>query len=339
MTERMLPKISIVMPVLNRVKTIEKALRSVLDQGYPNLELIVIDGGSTDGTVAIIQRYENQIAYWHSQPDGGCAVATNMGIEKATGEYIALLMADDWYELGVLEKIGQAALKYPDADMLTCGGKIVVWDDAKQAYKPKHTYAGAKRMALTINNVCFDITSAICCRFVRQSLYHKIGLYIPLDAQGKHLYANDKEFLLRAIMAKAKDQYVDFHGHNYLASPDSASFGNHKANILRLCHEHMDFADTFLKNEMLTRRQRFLFRYWYHDQATRLVLYYMLDGQWQDARSVARKALHECAWCWPAAFSFTTVKILLKKIGRFMRSRFLDRREQCTIIKNKELRE
>src|SRR2546427_12958086 len=98
-----LPKISIVMPVLNRERMIEKAIRSVLEQRYENLELIIIDGGSQDKTVDVIKRYEKHLAYWHSRPDGGAAVGLNIGIEKATGDLIVLLMADDWYERGSLQ--------------------------------------------------------------------------------------------------------------------------------------------------------------------------------------------------------------------------------------------
>src|SRR5438132_12149669 len=99
------PKISIIMPVFNRRDTIEKALRSVIEQQYSNLELIIIDGGSTDGTVDIIQKYEKYITYWHSKPDGNAVIASNMGIEKASGELLAFLMSDDWYEQGIFKAI------------------------------------------------------------------------------------------------------------------------------------------------------------------------------------------------------------------------------------------
>lgn len=316
MQEHNLPKISIVMPVLNREHTIEKAIRSVLDQEYPNLEFIIIDGGSTDATLAIIRRYEQYLAYWHSKQDGSCAVAANIGIEKATGEVVALLMADDWYEPGTLARIGDALINNPDADMITCGGRIVFLDEQTQQYKVKHTYDTAKRMGLNFTNVCFDITSAICCRFIKKSLYQKIGVFSPFDVQGKHVFSNDKEFLMRAILHNAKNVFVEHIGHNYLASKDSSTFGNHKQNILRLCYEHMETAENYLKTKSLSTKQRFILTYWYNDQATRLVLYSMLDGDFRKAFAISKDGFNKYNVFWPAAFVYSTCKIIVKKTLR-----------------------
>ena len=91
------PKITVVTPSYNQGHYIEETLRSVLMQGYPNLELIVIDGGSKDNTVEIIKKYEKQIAYWVSEKDNGQTHAINKGFEKATGEICAYLNSDDIY--------------------------------------------------------------------------------------------------------------------------------------------------------------------------------------------------------------------------------------------------
>ena len=90
-----LPRITIVMPCLNAVQYIEEALRSVLLQGYPDLELMVFDGGSTDGTVEIIKQYEPWLAYWKSAKDRGQSHAINQGLERATGELFNWFNADD----------------------------------------------------------------------------------------------------------------------------------------------------------------------------------------------------------------------------------------------------
>jgi glycosyltransferase involved in cell wall biosynthesis len=83
--------------VLNGEKYLETALRSVLEQTYPNVELLVFDGGSCDGTVSILKRYNDQIDYWASEPDGGIYDAWNKAVKTAQGEWIAFLGSDDRY--------------------------------------------------------------------------------------------------------------------------------------------------------------------------------------------------------------------------------------------------
>ena len=88
-------KISIVMAVYNRAKVVEQAISSVVNQTYKNIEFIIIDGGSTDGTVDVIKKYEDKIAYWVSEPDTGIYNALNKGIKHASGDYIQILGSDD----------------------------------------------------------------------------------------------------------------------------------------------------------------------------------------------------------------------------------------------------
>ncbi len=94
---RALPKISIITPSYNQGQFIEDTIRSVLLQGYPNVEYIIMDGNSTDGTVEIIKKYEPWIAHWESTSDRGQAHAINKGLEKATGDICAYINSDDYY--------------------------------------------------------------------------------------------------------------------------------------------------------------------------------------------------------------------------------------------------
>jgi glycosyltransferase involved in cell wall biosynthesis len=92
-----LPKISIVTISFNQGKYLEKTITSVLDQHYPNLEYIIIDGGSTDGSVEIIKKYEKKLTYWVSEPDNGLYHAVEKGLNKCTGEIMAWINSDDFY--------------------------------------------------------------------------------------------------------------------------------------------------------------------------------------------------------------------------------------------------
>lgn len=114
-----LPRISLVTATYNAERYVEATLRSVLDQDYPNLEYIVIDGGSTDGTVDIIDRYGDRLAYWVSEPDEGQYNAINKGFEKATGDILAWLNSDDLYCAWTLRAIGELFYSLPQVEWVT----------------------------------------------------------------------------------------------------------------------------------------------------------------------------------------------------------------------------
>ena len=97
------PLVSIITVVLNGESHLEHTINSVLCQTYENLEYIIIDGGSSDGTQDIIRKYQDKIDYWISESDDGIYDAMNKGILQAKGELIGILNSDDWYELETVE--------------------------------------------------------------------------------------------------------------------------------------------------------------------------------------------------------------------------------------------
>lgn len=118
-------RISIVTPSYNQGEYIEKTILSVLEQKYPNLEYIIIDGGSTDKSVEIIKKYERHLKYWVSEPDRGQSDAINKGFKHATGDLLAWLNSDDYYMPGALHRVASMSLESPETDVFVGAGRIL----------------------------------------------------------------------------------------------------------------------------------------------------------------------------------------------------------------------
>jgi len=112
------PRISIITPSYNQARFLESTILSVLNQNYPNLEYIIIDGGSTDGSADIIKKYEKYLAYWVSEPDKGQADALNKGFRMATGEIFGWLNSDDKYYPGTIRVIVSFFAKNHDVGLV-----------------------------------------------------------------------------------------------------------------------------------------------------------------------------------------------------------------------------
>jgi glycosyltransferase involved in cell wall biosynthesis len=124
------PRISVVTPSFNQAAYLEQAIDSVLSQRYPDLEYIMIDGGSTDGSIDIIRRHEKQLAYWISEPDGGHYEGVNKGFARSTGEIMGWINSDDMYCPWALRTVASVMTALPEIEWLTtvrpltwtCGG-------------------------------------------------------------------------------------------------------------------------------------------------------------------------------------------------------------------------
>ncbi len=133
------PTISIITPSFNQAQFLEATMRSVLEQDYPHVEYIVVDGGSTDGSVELIKKYADQISWWVSEPDQGQTEAINKGFAQASGDILAWLNSDDTYEAGAvteavafLQAHPKVGLVYGDTNFIDADGQIIGKFNARQ---------------------------------------------------------------------------------------------------------------------------------------------------------------------------------------------------------------
>lgn len=174
---RLLPKISIVIPSYNKVSFIEDTLQSIVDQKYPNLEVIIQDGGSTDGTLEVIKKYASKypdVFNFVSKRDKGQVDAINKGLRKATGEIVSYINADDIYKQGAFLAVGRYFQKTPGVLWVTGYGDIIdgegkVISSWVSKYKNKLLVTSDYRLLLMVNYVSQPAT------FLSRKAYRKYG--------------------------------------------------------------------------------------------------------------------------------------------------------------------
>ena len=125
------PRISIVTPSFNQGRFLERTIRSVLDQGYPNLEYVVQDGGSTDESVSVLERHSSRLHSWISAKDGGQADAINLGFQRSSGEIMAWLNSDDVLLPGALEYVAHFFRRHPRIDIIY-GHRLLIDEDDRE---------------------------------------------------------------------------------------------------------------------------------------------------------------------------------------------------------------
>lgn len=162
------PRITIVTPSFNQGAFLERTIRSVLDQEYPNLEYIVMDGGSTDQSAEIIRRYEDKLAYWVSRPDGGQTAALIEGFRRSTGDIQGWLCSDDLLEPGSLTEVANFFENNPKADVVY--GNSYWMDVADRPIGPKKEHPFSRFIWLHAGNYLPQPST-----FWRRSLYEKVG--------------------------------------------------------------------------------------------------------------------------------------------------------------------
>ena len=227
-----LPKISIVTPSFNQGEFIEETIKSVIGQGYGNLEYVVIDGGSKDNSVEIIRRYEKHLHYWVSEEDSGHGHALNKGFEKTTGEIMAWINSDDKYTPWAFNTVAEIFTLFPHVEWIV---GINAWFNKNGSMirakrEPKNIYD------FLIGNGGWVQQESV---FWRRNLWDKAGGYISQN----YKFMVDGELWTRFFL----------HADLYSVESILGGYRSHASNRAGLnwqqCLSEMEFAIKSMKND------------------------------------------------------------------------------------------
>lgn len=190
------PKISIITPSYNQGQYIEETILSVINQGYPNLEYIIIDGGSTDNTVEIIKKYEQHITYWVSEKDEGQAHAINKGLQHCSGEIFNWINSDDYLAKEALHNIAAA---FQDSSVHVVAAAV-------------QNFSSEGMQELFVNA---NLTVSRMLQEGFNYMYHQPGVWLRLESmrkagvfEKKYHYCFDQEYMLRYLSKFDKIKYI-----------------------------------------------------------------------------------------------------------------------------------
>ncbi|MGI9434438.1 MAG: glycosyltransferase family 2 protein [Geminicoccaceae bacterium] len=252
------PKVSVITVVLNGGEALLRTIQSVLAQTYQPIEYIVIDGGSTDGSVDLIKRHHNSIAFWISEPDRGISDAFNKGIAAATGDYVGLLNADDWLspdqietavaalETGKARQAGEASFAFGNLMYYASDGT------------PLHLIQGDPSYADKIESRMPALNHPTM--LVRRSLFETLGGF-----DQRYRVAMDYDWVLRAHLAGHRGVHAPgVLGHMTLAGTSDRRFVEGLSEVRRIAISHGQprlrawplFGFRVLKGVMQRRLQR-----------------------------------------------------------------------------------
>ena len=282
------PRITVITPVLNRADMIETAIESVQAQDYPDVEHIVMDGGSTDGTLERLTRHSHLKVV--SEPDRGSHHAMNKGIALATGSIIGFLNSDDAYASGIFHVVARHIAERRGvavtgkcflsslitglgsaADAELCHAEVPDWYFLETLYATPgfNSYFFARHVLAELRGVdeCYDI-------------------------------AADRDFLIRMILAHYQPTFLDLPGYCYRRHEGSRTLGGQSQTGERILAEHRTIATRHLTVSALSVEKRRALLQWRAWETARLLRHYQHGGRWVDAVSLLQKALSEDLF-WP----------------------------------------
>ena len=293
-------KVSIVTPILNRADLIEEALASVRGQPGVEIEHIIVDGGSTDGTLDVLARHPD--LHVVDLPGSGPEQAMDEGIRRATGEFIAFVLSDDRLASGILQRAAALFAARPDLDIVsTGGGFFTIAADGHEVVL--RTFSRGPLIDLDYRSVLIG-PLMVCARFYRRRVFARIGLFGTT-----YRYCNDRDFLWRALMSGCVNVSIEEIGYWYRSHPGSNTVGAGDVVARRIAEDHLTMAEAYLSRDGISPLHRLWLRRFHAAEAMRAAAKALLGGDVGNCLRIARRAFRVNPW-WP--FVATRERVMLR---------------------------
>ncbi|MFQ5509846.1 MAG: glycosyltransferase family 2 protein [Leptospirillia bacterium] len=296
------PRISIITPCLNRAGFVAEAVESVLAQDYPDVEHIIMDGGSTDGTLEALSDYPHLTVV--SEPDDGLYDAVNKGIARASGEVIGLLNTDDRYAPAAFDWVARAFAGHPAADLVSGGAEVYGMRDGAERRLAR--YSGVREVALSWPVLTYG-TPVINARFFRRALLERVGMFdlrLAISA--------DREFLFRMRIAEAREVCIEPVLYHYRQHPGSLSITREGGAIMAKLREHLILAGRYRQEAPEALRP--MFRRWHAYEAFQGVLEGVWCGDLKSALGFLREGISS-GYHWPEAAVGVLYDRIVRRLG------------------------
>jgi glycosyltransferase involved in cell wall biosynthesis len=289
--------------VLNAAATLERALASVTSPDQPPVELLVLDGGSTDGTLDIIRRFETKIAFWRSFRDGNACLALNEGVARATKDVICLLPADDWIEPGALRDIANTFASDPTLEVVSCGVRIVRVD-ADGRVVTENQVVQPRELAFTMDNLVDCPLSG--GRFILRKLYNTVGGY-----DNDLWMSNDLDFFIRILMRRPKSAVIPRVAYTYRRHEGSRTLSGTRDAAKNIVRSNTVVAARHLDSSSLTWAERQALRGLHGRGCANLARMCAAEGRFREAAQFVLAALKRDL-LWPIKMPWWIVKRALR---------------------------
>jgi glycosyltransferase involved in cell wall biosynthesis len=301
-------KISIITASLNRKDFIGAAIESVLAQNYRNFEHWIIDGGSSDGTLAFLARYPHLKVL--SEPDRGVYDAWNKGIDRAKGDLVSILNSDDVYAPGAFDSCAKIIAASPSVPVVSGGCQIYrMGHRGRQVVM--HCYRDPKRYRLSLRNVTVGLPF-INSRFFRRSVFDKVGRF-----DLAYPVASDRDFLIRASLAGLQDVCTSEVYYRYLWHPGSLTMNAGNRSMLRGLEDGLEMIRKTRVSGSIGEADEKTLLDWQRELLATMVLAHAMMRDGNEALAVAKESLlNDPRWL------FTFLRCGGFAVGRRVRTEF-----------------